>query len=191
MPSPPYYRPAMPRVFFTADTHFGHANIIGHCGRPFANADEMDRVLVDRWNDTIRPGDEVWHLGDFAVGGPDVVAGYRKRLNGRIHLLAGNHDRPGSLSMPGWASCQRMADVTVDGHRVVLCHYGLRTWRGVHRGALHLYGHSHGRLPGDRQCVDVRVDYPAWGMRPIRLAEILAHLATLPERGGIVPAETA
>ena len=62
----------------------------------------------------------------------------------------------------------------------MLFHYGLRTWQGVGRGAIHLYGHNHGRLPGDRQSCDAGVD--AWSYRPVALPEIREFLGTLPER---------
>ena len=52
-------------VYFTADLHLGHANIIGHCGRPFASVEEMDRVLLQNWNDRVRPTDAVYILGDL------------------------------------------------------------------------------------------------------------------------------
>jgi len=56
----------MARHIFTADLHLGHANIIRHCSRPFANVDEMDRTLIDNWNEVVQPSDTVWMLGDFA-----------------------------------------------------------------------------------------------------------------------------
>jgi calcineurin-like phosphoesterase family protein len=104
-------------------------------------------------------------------------------LRGRIHLIHGNHDRPAVTKSPLWASSQAFALVKVEGVQIALLHYGMRVWPGSGRGTLHLYGHSHGNLPGNRQCVDVGVDYPDWGMRPVGLPEIQAHLATLPERG--------
>ena len=57
----------MSTVFFTSDHHFGHQNIIRHCQRPFGGAAEMDEELIRRWNERVRPGDEVYHLGDFAL----------------------------------------------------------------------------------------------------------------------------
>ncbi len=167
-------------VFFSADSHFGHANIICHCKRPFLSVDEMDAALIANWNSLVQPSDDVWHLGDFAFGGPEVAAGYLKRLRGRKHLIWGNHDRPTVRELPGWASSQAMAEVKVDGTRIILCHYGMRVWNAAHHGALHFYGHSHGTLPGDRQCCDVGVD--VWDFRPVRLAEIRERLGTLPER---------
>ena len=75
-----------------------------------------------------------------------------------------------------------MAEIKVDGQHIVLLHYGMRVWPRSHHGAIHLYGHSHGNLPGDNQSVDVGVDYPEWAMRPVSLPEIMGHLKTLPAR---------
>lgn len=55
-------------TWFTADLHLGHRNIIDHCGRPFRDAAAMNRSLIDRWNDVVDEGDDVWVLGDFALG---------------------------------------------------------------------------------------------------------------------------
>ena len=54
--------------WWTSDHHFGHANIIRYCARPFTDADAMNRAMVDRWNDVVDDGDEVWMLGDLVMG---------------------------------------------------------------------------------------------------------------------------
>lgn len=77
-------------IWFTADTHFGHSAIVRHSHRPFTTLKEHDDALVNNWNACVRPGDTVYHCGDFAW---HDAAGYRKRLNGQIHLVLGNHDR--------------------------------------------------------------------------------------------------
>lgn len=84
-------------VFFTSDTHFGHENVIGYCARPFKDAEEMDRELVRRWNETVRPFDDVYHLGDVSFRRAEETARILKRLNGRITVVKGNHDRQGYL----------------------------------------------------------------------------------------------
>ena len=168
----------MPETFFISDTHFGHANIIRHCSRPFGSVGEMDTALAANWNATVGPADEVWHLGDFAYKSRGGATTYLDRLHGRKHLVWGNHDDEAARAAPGWASSQAYAEIALDGVRLVLFHYAMKTWRWAGRGGLHLYGHSHGRLPGDSQCCDVGVD--AWAFRPLRLAEIRQRLAASP-----------
>lgn len=167
-------------TFFTSDTHLGHANIIKHCNRPFASVGEMDGVIIANWNAVVRPGDDVWHLGDFAHRNSKSASSYLARLAGRKHLIWGNHDSAETRGLSGWSSSRAMAEIAVDGTRIVLLHYAMKVWPRSHHGALHFYGHSHGTLPGDGQSLDVGVD--CWDLRPVRLAEIGRRLATLPER---------
>ena len=86
-------------AFFTADTHFGHRNIVTSCSRPFRDVDEMNDRLVERWNVTVRPTDTVYHLGDFGFGGIDDLHRIFKRLHGNKHLIAGNHDGPSTKNL--------------------------------------------------------------------------------------------
>jgi calcineurin-like phosphoesterase family protein len=167
--------------WFTADTHFGHSGIVQSCKRPYGSVEEMDAALVQNWNSRVRDGDEVWFLGDFCWARPEKAEHLLSRLNGTKHLVVGNHDSRAVQALPGWASVQTYAEICVRDARLVLSHYAFRTWNGCHRGALHLYGHSHGNLPGSRQSCDVGVD--AWPRYvPVNLAEVMAHLQTLPER---------
>jgi calcineurin-like phosphoesterase family protein len=76
----------------TADHHFGHTNIIAYEGRPFADAGEMDAAMVERWNRVVRPGDTVYHLGDFALASKDRTSELVSALDGRKVLVRGNHD---------------------------------------------------------------------------------------------------
>ena len=78
------------RIFFIADTHFGSEAIRRYENRPFSDAAEMDRVMIDRWNRTVTAEDIVYHLGDFGAEGRE--AEILARLNGTIYLVKGNHD---------------------------------------------------------------------------------------------------
>lgn len=82
----------MHSIWFTSDTHFGHAKILEYEAeaRPFASVEEMNEALIDRWNSVVHAGDTVYHLGDFCFGRANIeIAG---RLNGKKRLVMGNHD---------------------------------------------------------------------------------------------------
>jgi calcineurin-like phosphoesterase family protein len=161
-------------IFFISDTHFGHGGALGLYRRPFASAAAMNEALIERWNATVGPGDEVWHLGDFAIRQPGaVVAQLLGRLNGKKHLVTGNNDPPATTEDPHWASVQPYAEMTLDGVLLVLCHYPFRSWRRMDKGAFDLHGHCHGRLAPQPRQVDVGVD--AWDFRPVTLAQIREH----------------
>lgn len=145
------------KIWFTSDTHFGHANIIKYCNRPFASVEEMDRTLISNWNSKIQPNDIVHHLGDFCFG---HFERYKKQLNGKIHFIEGNHDKEAFNFRNSFDSYKKFNEIRVNGQKIVLCHYALRVWNKSHHGSWHLYGHSHGTLPDDKNALsfDVGVD---------------------------------
>jgi calcineurin-like phosphoesterase family protein len=160
--------------FFTSDTHFGHGGTLGLFGRPFASVRVMDDALVARWNAVVGADDEVWHLGDFALGpGLARAAPLLGALAGRKHLVAGNNDPPAVRRLAGWASVADYAELELDGVTLVLCHYPFRSWNGMAKGALNLHGHSHGRMAGLTRQIDVGVD--CWDFAPVALARLLAR----------------
>ncbi len=163
---------------FTADLHLGHVNINEYCSRPFASVDEMNAALIDNWNAVVQPSDTVWVIGDFAFtrADPKTIRRLFSQLKGSKHLIAGNHDGRAVRDLP-WSSVRDYAEIAVDGTRIVLSHYSMRTWNGARHGSVQLYGHSHGQLPGTRQCLDVGVD--AWDFRPVTWPQIVERLATL------------
>jgi calcineurin-like phosphoesterase family protein len=153
-------------VWFTADTHFGHAGALGLYRRPFASIAAMNAAMVERWNATVGPEDEVWHLGDFALRtSAEAAETLLRGLNGRKYLVRGNNDPDQIATLPGWASVQTYAEITIDTQRLVVCHYAFRTWNGMAKGTLNLHGHSHGRLKPLPRQIDVGVD--CWDFRPV------------------------
>ena len=158
-------------VWFTADTHFGHAGALSLYRRPFASVTEMNGAMIARWNETVGPNDDVWHLGDFALRtSAPAAAVLVDALNGHKHLITGNNDPAEIAALPGWSSVQLYAEVTVASYRLILCHCAFRTWNGITKGALNLHGQSHGRLkPLPRQS-DVGVD--ARDFRPIAVQRL-------------------
>jgi calcineurin-like phosphoesterase family protein len=86
----------MPAIFLTSDTHFGHTGVChftnkdGSKMRPWTDPDEMDEEMVKRWNETVRPNDKVYHLGDVVINRKALKI--MSRLNGDKVLIRGNHD---------------------------------------------------------------------------------------------------
>ncbi len=83
------------RIYLIGDTHFDHANIIKHVKRPFANVRLMNRALVRNWNNTVKPRDTVYFLGDWAFRrrGARAAKYWRRKLKGHVISIRGNHDR--------------------------------------------------------------------------------------------------
>ncbi len=181
----------MPQTFFTSDHHFGHAGILSprmRTRRPFASIEEHDETLIAAWNAAVRPDDEVWHLGDFAFRCTGEHA--RRcfdRLNGRKLLIRGNHDVLAE-GLP-WAEPVRdVAQVYLrepDGVflGIWLSHYAHVVWPRMHRGDLHLYGHSHGTLPDAPEGMSTDVGVDRWNWRPVTLEEIQARLEVVAAGG--------
>ncbi len=164
--------------WFTSDTHFNHANIIKYCKRPFASVEEMNETLLKNINDRVKPGDRLFHLGDFAKFD---VAALRERINCKnIVLILGNHDRiPYNSRVFSAVYDMYTLKTEIDGapKNIVLCHYALKVWNKSHYGAWHLYGHSHGGLPDDEtaQAFDAGVDCHNYA--PISIDEVKAIMA--------------
>jgi calcineurin-like phosphoesterase family protein len=159
-------------MWFTADTHFGHENIIRHCNRPFSSVGEMDEEMIARWNARVGRRDVVWHLGDFSFRGAHPLR-YFSRLNGQISFILGNHDKRTQLR-----DCTNtvidVIELRAQGHKIFLSHYAHRVWPSSFRGSLHLYGHSHGTLPGTERSMDVGVD--CHDFVPISLEQVLRKI---------------
>ena len=141
-------------IFFTADLHLGHKNIIRHCNRPFANASVMDETLVENWNSRVRKGDTVYILGDLIFRASYPPENYLERMNGRKHLILGNHDYSwvkrnsagDIISTPATAyfeSISLMRVIKDKGVCMTLCHYPMMTWQGAGHGDLMIFGHIH------------------------------------------------
>ena len=88
--------------WWTSDYHFGHANIIRYCNRPFETVEEMNEVIIRKHNERVKPEDTVFFLGDFIFkggkeGGEERYREFEKKLNGKFIFIKGNHDRNNSL----------------------------------------------------------------------------------------------
>ena len=162
----------MSDIFFTADSHFYHSNIIRHCHRPWLRAgdldeqgnwageeiavqrtEEMNEDLIKNWNEVVSPGDIVYHCGDFAfaraLAGREAVKKIIRRLNSykNIQLILGNHDKKNLINkFKDFAWVGDTKCINVEGQMIFLSHYAHRVWDQSHRGSWNLVGHSHNNL---------------------------------------------
>jgi calcineurin-like phosphoesterase family protein len=193
------------KVYFTADTHFGHGRIIQYCNRPFQNAESQDRVILENFCEVLRPGDVLYHLGDISWSSWDVKKYFLSCLPTKeVHLILGNHDRLKEVEYleMGFRSVSPYKEIRMDvvrgtkdiqgsSTRVVLCHYPLESWNGGYdSGAVHLHGHCHGKLESIRQRrMDVGVDvhnYTPWSWEEIRkYLEARDGIENIKKRSGV------
>lgn len=139
--------------FYTADLHLCHENILKFepDNRPFGSIDEMNEALIQKWNAKVKPGDDVYILGDFCFDPKGKKATeLLKRLNGQKYLIKGNHDaflksKDFDESQLVWFKDYAEVKDTLNGEdvRVVLFHYPIAVWNAKHHHSYHLFGHIH------------------------------------------------
>lgn len=151
--------------------YFGHANIIKYSNRPFKSKEEMDSRLIENWNNKIGVDDDVFHIGDFCFADQEKGQSILDRLNGRKHLVLGNHDKVGRR-LKGWQWIKDYHEMTIDGQFIVLCHYAMRVWNKSHHGAWMLYGHSHGSLPDDPNALSFDVGVDCHNYVPLNMNDV-------------------
>lgn len=131
---------------YISDMHLGHSNVIGFDRRPFADRDEMDDCLIERWNARVSEDDHVYILGDFTYRSGRPASWYLERLKGHKHLVIGNHDRntlKDENACRHFESIEIMQLVLDEGKQIVLCHYPIAEWYNSRHGSYHIYGHIH------------------------------------------------
>lgn len=136
-------------IRYIADLHFGHKNIISYDNRPFSSVEEMNEVMIELWNETVKKCDLTYVIGDFCWSQTyedweEII----NRLHGQIFIIKGNHDRSDILKklhkngfIAGWSHQEIVND---DKNKVVLNHSPMPFFINQHRdGWAHLYGHVH------------------------------------------------
>ncbi|NLI92019.1 MAG: hydrolase [Peptococcaceae bacterium] len=138
-------------IYYTADQHFGHSNIIRFCDRPFKNVAEMDETLINNWNNAVSDDDIVYILGDLVFRSEKSASYYVDRLKGTKHLILGNHDHKWIKNCnlhKHFESVSCYLEIKDGKRRIALCHYPMLSWGGAARGALHIYAHIHNKKDG-------------------------------------------
>lgn len=163
----------MGKMFFIADSHFGHERIIQICNRPFESLEEMHNKMIEKWNNKVSNEDTVYILGDlsFKMSKQDIIK-ILKQLNGKKVLLKGNHDK--YVGQRDFDECfEKVCDylqVNQDKQQIILSHYPIIDYAGMYYGAKMIYGHIHNKyIPHkDMYCVSAEcVNY-----EPVTIEEI-------------------
>ena len=140
------------KVWFTSDTHFGHQKDFLYEPRGFASSEEHDAAIIENWNSIIGPDDEVYHLGDVMLGDNEHGIKCLEQLNGRIHILIGNHDTDTRIQL--YRQCKNVVSIDYalrkkfGKYHVWLSHYPTITanydadkpWA---KHMVNIYGHTH------------------------------------------------
>lgn len=133
--------------FYISDLHLFHDNIIKFCNRPFGSSHQMTKTIIANWNKKVGKNDEVYILGDMFFRYDDIkdVVNILKQLNGKKHLIRGNHDKwvNDPRTHQYFESIKQYDEVDDGGRRVILFHYPMEEWNGYYRNSYHLFGHVH------------------------------------------------
>ena len=165
------------KTHFTSDTHFNHKNIIEYSNRPYTDINHMTEMLVQNWNSVVDKGDTVIHVGDFAMGDKEQIPGIRKRLNGRIVLVLGNHDydRRGQILKPiqagGFDEMYPELTIEVDGIMVYVRHEPKLDFRSTAEVPYHICGHVHDAWNRKGHIINAGMDVR--GYKPITLNDMI------------------
>ena len=147
----------MPSVWLVSDTHFGHEKTCtvfkradGSPLRPFSSAEEMDEVMVARWNERVRPQDKVYHLGDVVINRKCLQT--LSRLNGDKVLIKGNHD---IFKMPDYLEHFREIRAYHVMNGLILSHVPVHP-ESLGRFGCNIHGHLHWQRVRKPRGVDAR-----------------------------------
>ena len=173
------------KIFFTADLHLFHKNIIFYDKRPVKDIEEMYSWIIDIWNRTVRSNDLVFILGDITLTSSDKVIPILQELKGEKYLLPGNHDLENMLQ-EYWRNhvfedilpVLDVINYTPQGSNTELTfqisHYPLLDWYCKQKGSYNLFAHTHGSLM-DHDPSQIEIGWPIW-QRPLEITEIIEML---------------
>lgn len=144
------------KIFFTSDLHFGHNREFIYKERGFDSIDDMNEAIIKNWNSVVSECDDVYVLGDLMLGGPEYhVKGIEliKRLNGRIHVIAGNHDTDRRIelykTLPNVVSVLQAERIKWNGYHFWLSHFPANTSNlekeTLKQVTINISGHTHSK----------------------------------------------
>ena len=85
-------------IYLSSDFHFGHRKSFIYEPRGFTSIEEHDKKIIENWNSIVNPEDEVYCLGDEIMNDLEHGVECFKQLNGKFHLIRGNHTTDNKLN---------------------------------------------------------------------------------------------
>jgi len=164
----------MGNIWFTADQHFWHENILEYCDRPFRTVNQMNEQLIELHNNVVKTNDIVWMLGDFTLAGGNHFESVQRlvnRLNGKKHLVLGNHDKFKPFTYVGMGFLTVHTNMHLELLDIYLTHDPAVA--NVRRDKLWLVGHIHKLYKHAKNTINVGVDQ--WNFMPVHLDEVLDY----------------
>ena len=157
--------------YYIADCHFYHKNLLTEMdNRDFESVEQMNEVMIEKWNKKVHARDEVVILGDLSLGNGKETNEILCRLKGRLYLIRGNHDerylRDKDFDISRFEWVKDYAEIHDNKRKIVLMHYPVFCYNGqFRRGAdetpmtYMLHGHIHkteDQVLVDRFCTETR-----------------------------------
>lgn len=159
------------QIWFTADFHFGHNNIISYCNRPFKTTTEMNNILIKNYNKIVGKNDIVYILGDLSFLNTPSTTEIVKHLNGFKFLIKGNHDHKTNAGYRKMGFNEVYDKPIILNDRYILSHEPVFDDEYVDIRFINIYGHLHNNAVNEfanKYCVSVeKTDY-----KPISLEQI-------------------
>lgn len=161
--------------FITSDTWFGRPHILQIANRSqFSSIQSMNKQFIKKWNSAVKPGDTIFHLGNFAWD-PSTAKAILDKLNGNIYFMLGNSDDAILEVEHEFDNVAIIEDQIIElpEFNSVLCHYPIEVWNGKSAGVIHFHGHtvfSHKTDLSLGNRVNVCLDF--WNYSPIKYSTI-------------------
>jgi calcineurin-like phosphoesterase family protein len=166
-------------IWFTADLHLGHKNILQLSNRPFDTIEEHDKFIIDNYNKLVQENDVVYILGDISwCQSYDFYKDLFTKLKGNKYVVIGNHDNKQNLT-----KCYKdglikglyeSKTIQIGSDRIFLSHYPYREWSGFYKNAYHIYAHTHCTIEDYKLSTDCGCD--CWEYGPVNWIELKKYI---------------
>lgn len=157
----------MSNIFFTADIHFNHSNIVKYCNRPFDNIEEMNNKIIDSWNNTVKDDDIIYYVGDFCF--KSKYKFWENKLNGKIIYFRGNHDR---------FVCLDSAVITFNNHKIFIRHKSIMNkceCPDFINFVISAHSHEKYKYKVVDDIIVINVGVDVWNFKPVTIERVINY----------------